>query len=85
MIELTRLNGNPIVINGELIKYVEENPDTVVTLVTGDKMVVREGSQEVKRRVLNYRRYLLHMEAAMAEDEPRTEARRERVEASVQE
>ena len=52
MIELTRLNGHPIVINAELIKFVEQNPDTVITLVTGDKMVVREAAPEVMRRVL---------------------------------
>ena len=52
MIELTRLNGHPIIINAELIKFVEQNPDTVITLVTGDKMVVREAAPEVMRRVL---------------------------------
>ena len=42
MIELTRLNGHPIVVDAELLKFVEQNPDTVITLVTGDKLVVRE-------------------------------------------
>jgi flagellar protein FlbD len=60
MIELTRLNGHPIIINAELIKFVEQNPDTVITLVTGDKMVVREAAPEVMHRVLDYRRHLLH-------------------------
>ncbi len=62
MIELTRLNGHPIIINAELIKFVEQNPDTVITLVTGDKMVVREAAPEVMHRVLDYRRKLLHLE-----------------------
>jgi len=62
MIELTRLNGHPIVINAELIKFVEQNPDTVITLVTGDKMVVREAAPEVMQRVLTYRRNLLHLD-----------------------
>lgn len=72
MIELTRLNGHPIVINAELIKLVEQNPDTVITLVTGDKLVVREPASEVMRRVLVYRRHLLHPQAALpgAQDEP---------------
>ena len=60
MIELTRLNGHPIVVNAELLKFVEQNPDTVITLVTGDKLVVREAAPEVMRRALNYRRTLLH-------------------------
>ncbi len=59
MIELTRLNGHPIIINAELIKSVEQNPDTVITLVTGDKMVVREPAPEVMHRVIAYRRKLL--------------------------
>ena len=36
MISVTRLNGKPFVINAELIRTVEENPDTVITLVNGD-------------------------------------------------
>ncbi len=60
MIELTRLNGHPLVVNAELIKFIEQNPDTVITLVTGDKMVVREAAPEVMQRVLDYRRNLLH-------------------------
>ena len=60
MIELTRLNGHPIVVNAELIKFVEQNPDTVITLVTGDKLVVREATPEVMRRVLVYRRNLFY-------------------------
>jgi len=59
MIELTRLNGHPLVVNAELIKIVEENPDTVITLVTNDKMVVREAAGEVINRVIAYRRKLL--------------------------
>jgi flagellar protein FlbD len=64
MIELSRLNGHPIVINAELIKFVEQNPDTVITLVTGDKMVVRESAPQVMHRVLTYRRNLLHPDSA---------------------
>ena len=63
MIELTRLNGHPLVINAELIKFIEQSPDTVITLVTGDKMVVREPAPEVMQRVLDYRRNLLHADA----------------------
>jgi flagellar protein FlbD len=65
MIELTRLNGHPLIINAELIKFVEQNPDTVITLVTGDKMVVREAAPEVMHRVLAYRRNLIHTDSAL--------------------
>lgn len=63
MIELTRLNGHPLVVNAELIKFIEQSPDTVITLVTGDKMVVREAAPEVMHRVLAYRHNLLHADA----------------------
>jgi flagellar protein FlbD len=66
MIELTRLNGHPIIINAELIKFIEQNPDTVITLVTGDKMVVREAAPEVMHRVLAYRRNLLRADACLS-------------------
>jgi flagellar protein FlbD len=42
MIRLTRLNNRPLVVNSELIKFIENAPDTVITLVTGEKIVVLE-------------------------------------------
>ncbi len=59
MIELTRLNNQPLALNADLIKYVEQAPDTVITLVTGEKLVVRECAQEVIRKVILFRRSLL--------------------------
>ena len=47
MIELTRLNGSPLAVNCDLIKYAEASPDTVLTLVTGEKLVVLEPCDEV--------------------------------------
>ncbi|HZY63508.1 MAG TPA: flagellar FlbD family protein [Edaphobacter sp.] len=55
MIELTRLNGNRLVVNCDLIKYAESAPDTVLTLVTGEKLIVLEQLAEVLRRTLEYR------------------------------
>lgn len=65
MIELSKLNGHPFVVNAELIKFVEQNPDTVLTLVTGDKIVVREAAPEVMHRVLAYRRELLRADSPL--------------------
>lgn len=59
MIQLTRLNGQPLVVNAELIETVESTPDTVVTLTTARKIVVRESPDDVVRRVLAYRRAVL--------------------------
>jgi flagellar protein FlbD len=55
MIELTRLNGSPFAVNCDLIKYAEAAPDTVLTLITGEKLVVLEPCSEVSRRTLEYR------------------------------
>jgi len=59
MIELTRLNGNPMVLNSDLIKMAEASPDTMLTLINGEKIIVREGCGEVVNRVLAYRARLL--------------------------
>jgi flagellar protein FlbD len=55
MIELTRLNGNALFINCDSIKWVEAAPDTVLTLMNGEKVVVREPCGEVVERVTAYR------------------------------
>lgn len=59
MIDLTRLNNQPLTLNADLIKYIEQAPDTVITLVTGEKLVVKESAEEVIRRVVRFRRMLL--------------------------
>ena len=59
MIELTRLNGTPIVLNSDLIKTAEASPDTMLTLINGEKLIVREECAEVTERVLAYRARLL--------------------------
>jgi flagellar protein FlbD len=59
MIELTRLNGTAIVLNSDLIKTAEASPDTMLTLINGEKLIVREETAEVVERVLAYRARLL--------------------------
>lgn len=56
MIQLTRLNGKPFVLNADLIRTIEERPDTTVTLVNGDTLIVKEGMVEVVRRAVDYGR-----------------------------
>ena len=58
MIRLTRLNNRSLVVNSELIKFIENAPDTVITLVTGEKIVVLESAEEVMKRIVDYRRRL---------------------------
>jgi flagellar protein FlbD len=59
MIELTRLNGNPILLNSDLIKTAEASPDTMLTLINGEKLIVRESCEDVMDRVIDYRAGLL--------------------------
>ena len=56
MVQLTRLNNSRLAINSDLIKFVEAAPDTVLTLISGEKVVVREGVAEVIERVREFRR-----------------------------
>lgn len=58
MISVTRLNNQKFVLNADLIRTIEENPDTVITLTTGEHLVVLEKSDEIIRRVIDYQRHL---------------------------
>jgi len=59
MIQLTRLNHVPLVLNSDLIEHVEVTPDTVVTLTTGQKIVVLESAEEVVERIIRFRRSII--------------------------
>ena len=54
MIVLTRLDGSAFVLNAELIRTVEERPDTTISLTTGDRIIVREPMSEVVERAVEY-------------------------------
>ncbi len=72
MISLTRLNGASFVVNGDLIKSVEASPDTMLTLIHGEKIVVLESCDEVIERMTAYRVKVL---ARIARDLPDAAAR----------
>ena len=55
MIEVTRLNGTVVLINSDLIECVEETPDSVITLTTGRRLIVKESRQEIKELVKSYK------------------------------
>jgi flagellar protein FlbD len=59
VIQLTRLNGNPIALNSDLIKFVENAPDTVITLINGEKVIVRESSEDLISRIVEFRRSVM--------------------------
>lgn len=56
MIEVTKINEVKILINPDHIETVEETPDTVITFVTGRKIIVKESRQEIKNLVKLYRK-----------------------------
>jgi flagellar protein FlbD len=59
MIPLTRLNSSRLSVNCDLIRYMESAPDTVLTLVGGEKLVVMEACEEIAEMVLRYRARVL--------------------------
>lgn len=54
MILLTRLSGDGFVLNGDLVRYIESCPDTLITLTNGETLMVRESLDEVVRRAVAY-------------------------------
>ena len=59
MIEVTKLNGVKVLVNPGLFEIVEETPDTVITLTTGKKIIVKESRQEIKNLVKLMRKDVL--------------------------
>ncbi len=60
MIRLTRLNHVPVFLNCDLIEHIEVTPDTVISLTSGQKLVVLETAEEVVQRIIEYRRLVAH-------------------------
>lgn len=56
MIQLTRLNGQPIMVNADLIESVETTPDTVITLVSGNKLIIRDSFETIQDRIVEFKR-----------------------------
>ena len=56
MIEVTKINGQKVLINPSLIEVIEETPDTVISFSTGRKIIVKESRQELKNLVKSYRK-----------------------------
>ena len=60
MIELTRFNDIKFTVNAEIIEFVEETPDTVISLTTGKKIIVKESRQDVTNLVISYKRAIFN-------------------------
>lgn len=59
MITLTRLNGHPVMLNCDLIETVEANGETVITLTTGNAVIVREPLEQVEQKVVAFKRKIV--------------------------
>jgi flagellar protein FlbD len=60
MIHLTRLNHEDVLVNSDLIVLVEANPDTVISLTTGERVRVLETLPELTQRVVDFKRLVLN-------------------------
>jgi flagellar protein FlbD len=74
MISLTRLAGTEVVINTDLIVTVEKTPDTVITLSTGDRIMVKESVEEVVERAVGFRHRVLQGPGVRADARDRAES-----------
>ncbi len=59
MVKITRLNGSILVVNADMIEFLEATPDTIVTLTTGRKVVAKESIDELIDKVVEYKRRFL--------------------------
>ena len=55
MIRVTRLNDREVMVNADLVEFLESTPETIISMTTGRKIVVKESVEEVMRRVMEYR------------------------------
>ncbi|MCF6466307.1 flagellar FlbD family protein [Clostridium sp. Cult2] len=69
MIKVKRLNGKEFVVNSDLIQFVEETPDTVITLTTGQKVVVVESVDQIIDKVISYKAKLIEYQRRAEEKE----------------
>jgi flagellar protein FlbD len=79
MIQLTRLDHTPFVLNADLIEHLDATPDTVITLITGQILRVRESTEEVVGRVVAFRRLIHGAPAVVAALHTAGPARPERI------
>jgi flagellar protein FlbD len=70
MIHVTRLNHVSVVLNSDLIESIEVTPDTVISMTTGQKLMVLESAEEIVARVVEYRR-LIHTPRSEPSTDPR--------------
>ncbi len=59
MIKITRLNDTILVVNADMIEFLEATPDTILTLTDGRKLIAKESVDEVVEKVVEYKKRFL--------------------------
>lgn len=62
MIRLTRLNSSEVIVNSDLVEFIELTPDTIVSLTTGEKIIVKEGAEEIIEKIIEFKRRVFNRE-----------------------
>lgn len=70
MILLTRLDKSKVLVNLETVKFIESTPDTLISFVNGDSVMVRESLEEIDQRVLDYKVRLLALSQRAIDSAP---------------
>jgi flagellar protein FlbD len=70
MIAVTRLDGASMLLNAEVVEWIEQTPDTLIGLLNGERLLVRESPDELVRRIVAFKRSVLAGPALRAESVP---------------
>lgn len=70
MILLTRLDKSKVFVNLEAVKFIESTPDTLISFVNGDTVMVRESLEEIDRCVVDYRVRILNLAKSVGDSRP---------------
>jgi len=72
MIRLTRLSRASVILNSDLIEHIEETPDTLITLTSGQKLMVMESPEDIISKVIEFRSALAgKLSCVLAQTAPR--------------
>ena len=55
MVKLTKINGQEFFINSDLMEFIESTPDTIISLTTGKKVIIKETAEEVIEKIIEYK------------------------------
>jgi flagellar protein FlbD len=69
MIRLTRFDGSSFILNCDIIQYIEATPDTIITLITRDKLMVKEQVDEVILKVIEFKSKIFRGDLEFHRDE----------------